>query len=44
MTGCSNFSSTRIFPIDAVQRTDDAEIDGGLMIIEPGRVRLRRAR
>jgi len=29
--------------IDAVQDVDEAEIRGGLMIIEPGRVRVRRA-
>jgi predicted nuclease of predicted toxin-antitoxin system len=30
--------------IDAVQSVGETEIEGGLMIIEPGRVRLRRAR
>lgn len=30
--------------IEAVRRVDETEIHGGLMIIEPGRVRIRRAR
>jgi hypothetical protein len=30
--------------IEAVQRVDETEIQGALMIIEPGRIRLRRAR
>ena len=30
--------------IDAVQGVDEIEVQGGLMIIEPGRVRVRRVR